>query len=76
MGAPCSVRDGNPLKGFVDILDTVWRFTLSIAGRDPTPLFEIDDSLSATVVEETEKRPSSPSSPYNLRPRQPVNYRV
>lgn len=67
MGTACSVRGNNPLKGVIDFVDAVWRFTLSIAGRDPSPLFEDD-----VEVEET---PSSPSR-YNLRPRQPVNYRV
>jgi hypothetical protein len=73
MGVPCSVRGNNPLKPFMNVLDAVWNFTLAIAARDPTPLFEIEDSLNN---EETEVHPSSPKSPYNLRPRQPVNYKV
>jgi hypothetical protein len=77
MGGPCSVRGNNPLKPFMDMLDAVWNFTLAVSARDPTPLFEIEDSFSAFEPEQSEaQQPASPKSPYNLRPRQPVNYRV
>ena len=69
MVAACSLRASNPLRGVVELLDVVWRFTLAVAGRDPVPLLD-EEPNNSTAEDEMPMKP-----PYNLRPRVRVNYK-